>query len=212
MSPLNRTLLLAGLISATLTAQEPRMGLGLNLILPTGGFRSTSYGPTAELPRGQEEGYDVGVGAQFTMSFPLDTRTAVRLNLSGHSVRGTNTAPGEATLTLEHNLFSLGAEMQFFSGSAYRHRGAYLLAGVCADFESFSRGYGDWDMQFGTPDSTTRKSRTAATFGVGRTFGYDSGMRFTLEGVYHKTLSGNDPARMEPPSTDFLKISFGWIF
>ncbi len=212
MSRLTRPILLASVITMALSAQEPRMGLALNLVMPAGSFRSTTYAPTVQLPGGQEEGYDVGLGAQFTMSFPLETRTALRLNLSGQTVRGTNTSPGATTLTLEHNLFSVGAEMQFFSGSAYRHRGAYLLAGLCADFESFNRGESapyHYDDQW---EATTRKARTAATFGVGRTFGYDGGLRFTLEAVYHKTLSGNDLARQEPPSTDFLKLSFGCVF
>lgn len=203
-----QSLLLLPALATVLSAQEPRFGLGLNLVIPAGGFRSTAYGPTTALPYGQEEGYDIGLGAQFTLSFPLDARTAVRLNLSGHSARGTNTAPGFESLTLEHGMFSLGAEMQFFSGSAYRHRGAYLLAGVSADFESFSRGYVD-DY---TWDQTTRKGRFGGTLGVGRTFGYDSGLRYTMELVYHKTLSGDDRNRQEPPSTDFLRISFGWVF
>ena len=59
---------------------------------------------------------------------------------------------------------------------------------------------------------TTRKSRLAGTFGVGHSFGYGGGARFNLEVTFHKTLTGNDSAKHEPPSADFMKVSFGWVF
>ena len=33
-----------------------------------------------------------------------------------------------------------------------------------------------------------------------------------MEGAYHKTLSGNDSSAGDPPSTDFAKVSLGWVF
>jgi hypothetical protein len=209
MIPMTRPLLLAAALAATAQAQEAHLGLAFGLLMPTGTLRSTTYGPTTTVPVPQTEGYDLGLGAQFTASFPLDQRTAIRLNVNGHSSTGTNVAPGYTTLNLEHSIFSVGAEMQFFSGSAYRHRGAYLFAGLSADFESFDRSSGDvgWDNT-----ATTRKSRSGASLGVGRTFGYEGGYRFTVELAYHKTLSGTDAARLDPPSSDFFKMNFGWVF
>jgi hypothetical protein len=204
-----RSILIIAAISATLPAQNPHYGLAIDLLVPTGSFRNTTYGPTTSVLTTQTEGYDIGLGGQFTASFPLDRRTAIRLNVSGHSTQGTNTAPGYETLNLEHSIFSIGAEMQFFSGSAYRHRGAYAFGGLSADFETFDRSTGDANW---SPTSTTRKSRLGGTLGVGRTFGYEFGYRFTMEVAYHKTLDGYDVARNNPPASDFLKLVFGWTF
>lgn len=202
--------LLLAALAPCLSAQEAHLGLGFNLLLPTGGFRSTTYGPTTSVTTAQTEGYDIGLGGQFTASFPVERNLAIRLNVSGHGTHGTNTAQGYKTLNLEHSIFSLGGELQvFLDGSAYRHKGTYLFGGVSADFERFDRSYGnvDWDST-----DTTRKSRMGGTFGMGRTFGWDSGTRFTLEVSFHKTLNGSDPARQEPPATDFAKFTIGWVF
>jgi len=48
--------------------------------------------------------------------------------------------------------------------------------------------------------------------GIGHSFGYDAGMRFNLEATFHKTLTGNDVGAGDPPSTDFVKLGFGWVF
>lgn len=204
------------LIAATgltppLLAQEPHFGFGLNLGFPTGDFRSRTYPPTADVTSPQKEGYDVGLGGQFTISFPVDPKVAVRMNIGGQTTDGSNTASGYDTINLQHQLFSVGGELQVFpgSGSAYRHQGTYLLGGVSADFERFDRSFGhpNWD-----DTDTTRKSRMGGTVGIGHSFGYDAFGRFTLEGAFHKTLSGNDVGAGDPPSTDFVKVSFGWVF
>ena len=39
-----------------------------------------------------------------------------------------------------------------------------------------------------------------------------AGTRFTLEATYHKSLTGNDATQGDPPSTDFVRVSFGWVF
>lgn len=206
-------LLLAG--GLLLPAQDPHLGFGLNLSLPTGEFRNKSYPalvlvPTQRYEAAQTEGYDLGLGAQFTMSFPVEQALAVRLNLNGQVTQGTNTAAGFDRINLQHSIFSIGGDLQVFvSGSASRHRGTFLLAGVAADFERFDRSYGDFDYFDDTV--TERKSRMGGNFGIGHSFGY-AGTRFTLEATFHKTLSGNEAAKGEPPSSDFTRLSFGWVF
>lgn len=210
----NRSLVLmmmaAGLATA-LQAQDPHYGFGLSLMFPVGDFHSTTYGPTSAVDVSQTEEYDIGLGAQFTVSFPVDSKVALRLSLGGQVTNGTNTAPGYDDINLEHQLFSLGGEVQVFpgDGSAYRHQGTYLLGGLSADFETFDRSFGDpnWDVT-----ETTHKSRIGGVMGIGHSFGYGGGARFTLEGVYHKTLTGNDTGSGDPPSTDFIKISLGFVF
>lgn len=198
-----------------LQAQEAHVGFGINIGFPTGDFRSKTYPPTMDVITPQTEGYDLGLGGQFTVSFPVDPSFAFRLNFNGMTTEGTNTAPGYSDIHLRHEIFSLGGDMQLFlNNGAIRHRGTYLLAGLSADFETFDRSnssnFSDWWGD--TTTDTTRKSRLGGNIGFGHSFGYGGGMRFTLEVDFHKTLSGNDSAKQEPPSADFMKVSFGWVF
>ncbi len=218
-------LVLIGTGSA-LQAQQPRMGLALSLGFPTGAFRSTDYPALGTFPAdryesAQREGYDLGLGGQFTISFPVDPKLAIRLNFNGMVTDGSNTVVGTNALgdyrkvNLQHQIWSLGGEMQFFTQSAYRHRGTYFLAGLAADFERFDRSFGDLNNNYdynGYDVDTTRKSRLGGNFGIGHTFGYDAGLRFTLEATFHKTLTGNDEVKGDPPSSDFVRISFGCVF
>jgi len=212
------SLLLLPLILASgsaLKAQTPHMGFSLNLLFPTGDFASTTYpayySPSAgRIIPPQKETYDVGLGGSFTVSFPMDRNLAIRLNLSGTAENGTNRAPGEATINLRHSQFNLGGDLQIFpQGTAYRHRGLYFVAGLSADFEQFDRSFGDPLYDY---TDTTRKSRLGGSAGIGHSFGYDSGMRFTLEATFHKTLTGHDVSAGDPPSSDFLKLGFGFVF
>ena len=198
-----------------LMAQSPHVGFSLNMQFPTGEFASTTYpayfSPSAgrTIPA-QKETYDVGLGGSFTVSFPMDRNLALRLNLSGSAENGTNRAPGENTINLRHSQFNLGGELQIFpQGPAFRHRGLYFVAGLSADFEQFDRSFGDPLYDY---TDTTRKSRLGATGGIGHSFGYDAGMRFTLEATFHKTLTGNDVGAGDPPSTDYVKLGFGFVF
>jgi len=200
---------------SNLMAQGAHMGFSLNLLSPTGEFANKTYPAYYSLSSGnlvaaQKEAYDVGLGGSFTVSFPMDRNLAIRLNLSGSSENGTNRAPGATTINLKHSLFSIGGDLQLFpQGTAFRHRGFYFVAGLSADFEQFDRSFGDPLYDY---TDTTHKSRLAATGGLGHSFGYDAGMRFTLEATIHKTLTGKDVNAGNPPSTDFVKIGFGVVF
>jgi len=200
---------------AALRAQSPHVGFSLNLMIPTGDFASRTY-PAYYSPSAgyiippQKETYDVGLGGSFTVSFPMDRNLAIRLNLSGSAENGTNRAPGEATINLRHSQFNLGGDLQIFpQGTAFRHRGLYFVAGLSADFEQFDRSFGDPLYDY---TDTTRKSRMGGSLGIGHSFGYDAGMRFTLEATYHKTLTSHDVDAGDPPSTDFVKVGFGFVF
>lgn len=200
---------------AALRAQSPHIGFSVNLALPTGEFASKTYPPYYSPSAGytiaaQKETYDLGLGGSFTVSFPVDRNLAIRLNLGGSAESGTNRAPGETTINLRHSMFSLGGDMQIFpQGTAFRHRGLYFLVGLSADFEQFDRSFGDPAYDY---TDTTKKSRLGASGGIGHSFGYDAGMRFTLEATFHKTLTGNNASAGDPPSTDFVKIGFGFVF
>jgi hypothetical protein len=201
-----------------LKAQSPHVGFSLNLQVPTGEFASKTYPAYFSTSDGrvipaQKETYDVGLGGSFTVSFPMDRTLAIRLNLSGSAENGTNRAPGETTINLRHSMFNLGGDLQIFpQGTAFRHRGLYFVAGLSADFEQFDRSFGDLNSYNNYNVDTIRKSRLGATGGIGHSFGYDAGMRFTLEATFHKTLTGNDVNAGDPPSTDFVKVGFGFVF
>lgn len=202
-------------VTSALVAQDPHLGFGINLGFPTGDFRNKTYPPTGGVLTEQTDGYDIGLGGQMTISFPVDPTFAIRMNFNGMSTHGTNTAMGYQDLTLRHELFGIGGEMQFFlNGGALRHRGTFLLLGASADFERFDRSYGDnnWDWWGDAATDTVRKSRMAGTAGIGHSFGYAGGTRFNLEFTFHKTLTGNETSKKEPPSADFMKVSFGWVF
>jgi hypothetical protein len=200
---------------SALKAQSPHIGFSLNLLFPTGDFSSKNYPATfdstgALVSPASQETYDVGLGGSFTVSFPMDRNLAIRLNLSGSAENGSNRAPGYSTINLRHSQFNLGGDLQIFpQGTAFRHRGLYFVAGLSADFEQFDRSFGDPLYDY---TNTTRKSRMGGNFGLGHSFGYDAGMRFTLEATFHKTLTGNDVNAGDPPSTDFVKVGFGFVF
>lgn len=212
------TMLLLPLLLASggaLRAQSPHIGFSLNLLFPTGEFSSKTYpayySPSAgyTIPP-QKETYDVGLGGSFTVSFPVDRSLAIRLNLSGSAENGTNRAPGETTINLRHSQFNLGGDLQIFpDGTAFRHRGLYFVVGVSADFEQFDRSFGDPLYDY---TDTTRKSRMGGSIGLGHSFGYDAGARFTLEATFHKTLTSHDVDAGDPPATDFVKVGFGFVF
>jgi len=200
---------------AALQAQSPHIGFSLNLLFPTGEFASKTYpayySPTAGYTIApQKETYDVGLGGSFTVSFPVDRTLAIRLNLSGSAEDGTNRAAGETTINLRHSQFNLGGDLQIFpEGTAFRHRGLYFVVGLSADFEQFDRSFGDPQYDY---TDTTRKSRMGGSIGIGHSFGYDAGARFTMEATFHKTLTSHDVEAGDPPPTDFVKVGFGFVF
>ncbi|MBK8794718.1 MAG: hypothetical protein IPN59_16740 [Holophaga sp.] len=198
---------------SSLMAQEPRLGLSLNLVLPTGQFQSRSGTglDNANNIYNYTEGYDFGFGGQVTFSFPVDPKLAFRVNLGAQSTDGSNTAPGYSKINLRHVMFSVGGDLQIFTQSAYRHRGTYFLVGLAADFERFDRSFDDLNSDWASVDST-RKSRLGGNFGIGHTFGYNAGTRFTLEATYHKSLTGIDTAKGDPTPADFVRVGFGWVF
>ena len=209
------SLLALALAAPALQAQEVHPSFTIDLIAPTGDFNSKTYAPTASVLSPQTEAYDVGLGANFGLSFPASRTTAFRLNLAFNANEGTNQAPGYSTLNLRHSQFSIGGDLQIFPGEgAWRHRGFYLLGGLSADFEKFERSFGDfsyWDNYYYGVD-TTNKSRMGGEIGFGNTFGGDAGGRFTIEVTYHTTLTSHDVNAGEPPATSYVRAGFGMVF
>lgn len=199
--------------TGTLSAQQSRVGIALNITAPVGTFQSTTGQDVDNQghPISVKSGYDMGIGGQVTLSIPLDPKVAIRLGLSGHSMNGSNTSPGLSKINLRHSMFSLGADLQLFTDSAYRHRGTYFLAGLSADFERFDRSFDDIGSLWADVN-TERKSRLGGTIGIGHTFGFDAGTRFTLEAAYHSTLSDRDSDPLYTPRNQFVRVGFGWVF
>jgi hypothetical protein len=189
-------------------AQEAHLGLGVILGVPTGALNSTSY------PDGATENYNNGLGAQFTVSWPVDRSLAMRLNVSGITFDGTGSAPQTYNWNVQDSVFSVGGEAEIFlaDGSAYRHLGTYLIGGLHGDFERFSAS--DYDPSVFAA-TTVNKTRLAATVGIGHTFRSYGRFHWSVEAAYHKTLTGtdsNDKAGVGFPSADYFKLYTGVSF
>jgi Outer membrane protein beta-barrel domain len=210
------TLALVLALGAPLVAQEPHFGLGLSLAIPTGKFDSSNYFPPGQGGAASTESYDTTLGGQFTVSFPVDERLALRLDIYGQSTTGTDSAPGYQTYNLQHDLFSLGGEAQYFpgAGDAYRHRGAYLVGGLSMDLERFRSSYGDPNWA----GYDVNKTRLGGLAGVGYSFRPYGRWRTNAEVAFHKTLSGYDtnaqPMVGSPatPPADFVRLTYGVVF
>ncbi|MBP1628271.1 MAG: hypothetical protein H6Q00_2746 [Holophagaceae bacterium] len=188
-------------------AQEPRIGLGLNLSFPTAAFARSEYAPVLQGDPNQVETYDLGVGAQLTASFPLDQHVAFRAVMAYQSTSG-NYTDGYDRINLQHNVFSLGGEIHIFPESAYRQRGPYLFGGLSADFERFDRSYGEVNVDY---TESYNKSRLGGTVGIGNSFPMGSS-RWILEAAYHTSLTSTDVSAGNPPATSFVRVTVGWVF
>jgi len=160
------------------------------------------------------EGYDPTVGGQFTVSFPMDPKVALRLDVYGQSTSGQDTAPGYVSYNLQHQLLSLGGEAQLFlgDGDAYRHRGGYLVGGLSIDLENFSSDYGGP----GWPGTNVNKTRLGGLAGWGYSFRPFGRWRTNAEVAFHKTLSGYDTSSGQTapgtPPADFFRLTYGVVF
>jgi hypothetical protein len=103
------TLVLAIGATTLLQAQAPHFGCSLNLNIPTGDFASHTIDATYAEPFPKKETYDIGLGGQFTASFPIDPHVAFRLEVFGQSENGRNHADGYADLKLRHQLVGFWA-------------------------------------------------------------------------------------------------------
>jgi hypothetical protein len=199
------TLVLAA--GAPLAAQNAHLGVAVNLGVPTGAFSSTTYSDASQ------ESYDPGLGFQFTASFPVDRSLAFRLNLGGNTFRGKYDQPGNYRQDVQDAMFSVGGEAQIFlaDGNAMRHLGSYFIGGMALDLEKFSASDSGYDPSF-FPNTVVNKSRLAVVAGFGHSFPYAGRWRWTLEAVYHKTLTSYDTNAGDPPPADFVRISAGFVF
>ena len=199
------------LFGSTLGAQDVRYGFAFNLAAPTGAFNTTTYPSNTQNPAPTQDAYNSGVGLDFMVCVPMNPYVAMRFNVGLETFTGTATSSGYYPLNLQDQMFSLGAAAQFFlaDGNANRQSGTYILAGGSLDLERFDTSYGDPSY---SPDSTLSKTRLAAVVGVGHTFRSRWGMRYLIEGSFHKTLTGENTAAGNPPAADFLKFNFGFIF
>ena len=197
-------------LGVPLAAQEARVGFSANVALPTGGFSSTSYPADGNGNPASNNSFNGGLGGQFLVYLPLARQVALRLSAGGETFTGSSTSPGYASLNLQDQMFSLGAEAQLFlgEGGAQRQTGTYLLVGAALDYERFdaSYGYPGYDVS-----QTINTSRVAGLLGIGHTFRSRGGMRYLVEASYHKTLTQCDTAAGNQPPSDFLKISFGVV-
>ena len=196
-----------GLVTGgTLAAQEPRFGLGFTVNVPTGALNSSTQA-------GATDTYNTTLGAQFTVSWPLSSQVALRLNVAGATFDGSRNWASGGGYNLQDEMLNVGGDLQIFlgQGSARRHVGAYLIGGLSADMERFT---GSTDDPGFYPDYSVNRTRLGAQAGLGYSCPDAGRMRWTLEGVFHKTLTGTDASfdTRATPAADFAKLYVGFIF
>ena len=199
------------LLGTPLAAEEVRYGVAINVAAPTGAFNTTNYPANAFNQSPTQESYNGGGGADFLVVVPMNRVLALRFRAGFESFSGSATSAGYYSLNLSDQMVSLGGVAQIFfgNGNAARQTGTYMLAGACVDMEQFGSSYGDPEYN---PSSTTSKTRFAGEIGAGHTFRSRWGGRYFLEASYHKTLTTNNVNAGDPPSADFVKFNFGFIF
>ena len=193
-----------------LAAQEARFGISADLAFPMGGFSSTDYPADGNGNPAANNSFNAGVGVKFLAYLPVQKNLAVRLSAGFQTFDGSSTSPGYASMNLSDQMFSLGAEGQFFlgGGSAYRQSGTYILAGAAMDFERFDASYGNPGYD---ASQTINTNRVAGLIGIGHTFRGHWGRQYLLEASYHKTLTQCDVSAGNQPGSDFLAFSFGVV-
>ena len=202
--------LLALFLVTPLAAQDVRVGFAVDLGIPVGGFSSTDYPATGPNNPASTNTFNGGLGAELLFCVPVQQNLAVRFSVGALTFSGTSSSPGYASMNLQDQMISLGAEAQFFlgGGSASRQSGWYLLAGPSIDFERFDASYGNPDYD---QSQTINSTRVAALVGVGTMWRGRWGHHYLLEAAYHKTLTNCSVSAGDQPGSDFLKVSFGVI-
>ena len=199
------------MLGAPLAAQEIRYGVNFSLDAPTDAFNNTTYGANSLSNSPTTVSYNSGAGVEFLVYQELSRAVALRYSVGYTTFTGSANSGGYYSLNIQDQMFSLGLAGQFFlgGGDAGRQSGTYLLAGAQVDFENFDTSFGDPNYD---PSSSINKTRVGAILGVGHTFRSRWGLRYVLEGAYHKTLTNDNVNAGDQPAADFLKFSFGFIW
>jgi hypothetical protein len=200
-------LALVASLGAPLVAQDAHFGAAVNLAFPTGSFQSNGHYDST-LGVTSTDSFDTGVGVMFNASFPMDRRMAFRLEVGGEGFSGKNRAPGYGDLNLQQRMFTIGGQAQVFvgNGTALRYLGPYLVGGFSLDMERFDTSVGN---SYYNSDSFN-KTRIGGLVGAGYAWRPYGSMRYTLEGAFHRTLTGTGAG--DPPAADFFRASFGIMF
>jgi hypothetical protein len=179
-------------------------GLYAGAGVPMGDFGGVDVPATPDFPVLQSQGYDPGLCARLTVTFPLFKKLGFRAGAGFAYNWGTNTAPGYADIGMGYMAVGAGGELQVFFDNAYLHRGPYLFGGATVNNETFT--------QTGT-SFTERRVRLGATAGVGHSFrALSGGGGWTIELAYHATLSGKDTASGDPVAADYVRLGVGYVF
>jgi hypothetical protein len=181
-------------------------GLYAGVGVPVGDFGGVDVPAIpSDLPVPQTQGYDPGVTARLTMTFPLFSRfLAFRAGAGFAYNGGTNTAYGYPDLGLGYLAVGAGGELQVFFDESFKHRGTYVFGGAAVNNETFSES---------DTSHTVKKTRLGATVGLGHTFSPKAGKGgWTIELAYHATLSGKDTNAGDPIAADYIRLGVGYVF
>lgn len=204
---------LAASASLALSAQDERVHIGVmgSMAFPTGEFGGNDQTRDAYYNYGRNRvpGFGSAFGGQIFVGLPVTDHLIVRPSGSYFRFRGDN---GDhwgyrpTPMTLE--LSSYGCDLQFLFGYPGKRSRGYVFVGVASDSEKLAIGgqaYTD-----SAPDHYSVK-RSALNIGFGRIMRRQE-VGILLELGYHRTLSGDMPAGLQMPGSDYWRISFGAIF
>lgn len=196
-----------------LTAQDnsPHFGVMGNMAFPTGEFggSESSRDSYYDYGRSRVPGFGSAFGGSIFVTLPVTDHVTVRPIGSYFRFRG-DQADGwgyHATqMTLE--ISSYGCDLLFMLGGPYQRSRGYLFIGAASDSEKLAIGGEAYTTS--SPDQYSVK-RSALNFGCGRIMRRQN-VGVVMELGYHRTLSGDMPAGLQMPGSDYWRISIGAIF
>lgn len=202
--------LLSGLL---LSAQDNGFHFGVmgNMAFPTGEFggSDSSRDSYYDYGRNRVPGFGSAFGGSVFVTVPVTDHVTVRPLGSYYRFRG-DQGDGwgyHATqMTLE--ISSYGCDVLFLFGTPYQRSRGYIFAGAASDSEKLAIG-GD-PYTTASPDKYA-VNRNALNIGCGRIM-RRSDVGIIMEFGYHRTLSGDMPAGLQMPGSDYWRISVGALF
>lgn len=196
-----------------LSAQDNSFHFGVmgNMAFPTGEFGGSESSRSAyyDYGRNRVPGFGSAFGGSVFVTLPVTDHVTVRPLGSYFRFRG-DQGDGwgyHATqMTLE--ISSYGCDVLFMLGDPYQRSRGYVFIGAASDSEKLAIGGEAYTTS--SPDQYSVK-RSALNLGCGRIIRrQDVGV--IMELGYHRTLSGDMPAGLQMPGSDYWRLSIGAIF
>jgi hypothetical protein len=197
------------LLALPLPAQAVYVHTQVPLIFGLGDFHERpalrADGQRSQVTEGYGWGYGLGIYFSRTRNARLSTYQGF-LSTQASDEHG-NPEPGGPRERYGHFQVSYGAGCHLFpGGGAESRRGLYLLGGLEAGLEVYSLRHGEW----GDIQKKTTRFRPGLQVGLGREWSDRSGVRWSLELVYHPSFTAKSMGGRELPRSNFAALTLGF--